>query len=372
VIGSTAGVGLITANILRKRDNLVKLVGTSVCVISILALQVVIYPETARTSLSPSIALGLGLITVGAWSYNYCLSVASNSTPPKAVVTESEHELPLLSAYQDVSDTSESDGGKTKEDVMKVPEPVVVKSSEAAPQMASWMVPDRFKLLAVMGAWIALAMVIWIDRLHASPYTSFVDMGRFFLPLHIQPAKWGRLTFEEHGQHSCIEDWSIAQLIGSSSHKLVNLESEFRDTTSCPIYPIPDGGFNFHMHPIGAMRPYHLIAIQSFLATQRFEDGHRLIVWVNTEDQHSWEGVKAEYAGGKYSAYIEFRQFAFEVEAKGTCFGGLEGVSSDVEGDRQGLPAEARLDLDKVLLLSRYGGVWLDDQAILMRDLTPL
>jgi UDP-sugar transporter A1/2/3 len=67
----TAGVGLIVAVLLRMRDNLLKLVGTSATIVTIAATQYLLIPKLREGSLTPWKVFGGGLVTVATWCYNY-------------------------------------------------------------------------------------------------------------------------------------------------------------------------------------------------------------------------------------------------------------------------------------------------------------
>jgi solute carrier family 35 (UDP-sugar transporter), member A1/2/3 len=70
LIAVTSGTGLLIANILRKKDNLVKLVGTSASIIVIIVVEVLVFPAHRATTLNPQTMVGVVTIGVSTWAYN--------------------------------------------------------------------------------------------------------------------------------------------------------------------------------------------------------------------------------------------------------------------------------------------------------------
>ncbi|KAI5475581.1 hypothetical protein MNV49_001137 [Pseudohyphozyma bogoriensis] len=71
LIASTAGTGLIIATILRQKDNLVKLVGSSACITTILLAQPAFFPALRKTTLNFRSIASVGGIAVAAWTYHF-------------------------------------------------------------------------------------------------------------------------------------------------------------------------------------------------------------------------------------------------------------------------------------------------------------
>jgi hypothetical protein len=372
VIVTTAVVGLITANILRKRDNLIKLVGAAVCVVTILIAQVSLFPELLSVSLTPFVCIGLGLITVGAWIYNHVVSTSSVNNG-KSVMLSSEEGKGLLSrddgddgAIALVDMTENEMGMSSKANMDK-------KLSERNPQTplpstASWTTPNTPKIVIVLSSWILLAIGVWLSESRNLSYTSHVDSARFFEPLDLKPSVWGA-GLEAHDGY-CISNWVKDQDVTPRSHKLVDVEMAHPQNSTCPIYPVPDGGLIFHVFYSGPNRPFHAVVIDAFLATQRLEDGHRLIYWLGKDTTASWQHEISRYE--QYSKYVAFREFDPVVEARGTCLEGMPEYYDEEYRKEREMPLVAWSDLVRVLLLSKYGGVWLDSDSLLLRDLTPL
>ncbi|GAA6004466.1 uncharacterized protein JCM10292_007084 [Rhodotorula paludigena] len=75
----TAGVGFVVATILRQRDNLVKLVGSSACIVTVFVAQASLYPKLRQHTLNPHSICGIVLLAVGTYAFNHCND--SRSTP---------------------------------------------------------------------------------------------------------------------------------------------------------------------------------------------------------------------------------------------------------------------------------------------------
>jgi hypothetical protein len=355
----TAGVGLITANILRKRSNLEKLVGISFSAITILITEILIFPEMFTESVTLFGAVGLGLISVGSWRYHHSLSSMIETRPNSPTLEDQKlladaepgnFAMDLLSDDRVNPDT----GHIVTEDEVKWPS-----------SSASWTTPTLPKLYIAFMVWIMVGGASCLLRKYGSDYTFHVDVNRFFSPLGLDPSPWGLETALRNVD--CVKGWVREKGVYARSHQLAAFESEFLNS-DCPLYPVPDGGFKFHAFYAGPNRPFHTIVIDAFLATQRLGDGHRMIYWLESEE--TWEEVTETYRA--YSAFVEFRVFVPAVEAAGTCMETKPEFISEEYRRGKDMPVTSWSDLVRVVLLHKYGGIWLDADTILLRDLTPL
>lgn len=154
----TAIVGLVTANILRKKDNLVKLVGISACVVTITASQLLFFPAVTAHSLSAASIFGLGVITTGAWCYSYFTSTAKASAENTAVSASSAVSVPLLSqishdsAFDSIEDPSLDD---KQIDVESSAPPDPALHGNEGPALE----PTRWRIAAVLGVFAVLSLV---------------------------------------------------------------------------------------------------------------------------------------------------------------------------------------------------------------------
>jgi hypothetical protein len=117
--------------------------------------------------------------------------------------------------------------------------------------------------------------------------------------------------------------------------------------------------------PFGERQSATLIA---FLATQPLSHS-KLILWSNGADSLR-ENVLVKQIMVKWSDYIEIRQADMGVLTKGT---GLAGILSGTYGgglyDQKGWVDG---DAVRLLVLWHYGGVWMDMDEVLTRDIHPL
>lgn len=84
VILTTTATGLVVANILRKKDNLVKLVGTSASIVTVTATQCLLIADLRASTLTVKTVMGSGLICISTWCYHYYQS----ERQPQVVLAE--------------------------------------------------------------------------------------------------------------------------------------------------------------------------------------------------------------------------------------------------------------------------------------------
>ena|SRR5579859_2723205 len=91
---TAAGTGLIIANILRKQDNLVKIVGTSGSIVVIVVAEYLLYPSLRATTLNLQTGFSVTVIAVSTWAYShYKQSATSRKIDPieeEAMMEEGE------------------------------------------------------------------------------------------------------------------------------------------------------------------------------------------------------------------------------------------------------------------------------------------
>ena len=108
------------------------------------------------------------------------------------------------------------------------------------------------------------------------------------------------------------------------------------------------------------------LTMDAWLATQRLQDGHQLVFWYDQLPTM----LADRYTN--YTDFIQFRHFDPETESAGTCLTSMREFTDEAYRDEVKMAAQTKSDLVRVLLLEKYGGVWLDTDSIPMRDLTPL
>ena len=229
VAAAVTGTGLIVANILRTGDNLVKIVGASASIIAIVLTESFLYKSSILTTQTTA---GIGIATISTWTYNFY-----RQTPRVDQETEAS--------------------GERKTDVL---------------------IPTRTKLLF---AGLTVALLTILTSLHQtaphslplpSHHPSFSnyskDIERFFVPHNLSPAIWAPGV----NPPRCLFDYIEKHQIALNSPEVLNWERAYLDT-GCLVFPIPDKGFVFHSYWRGPWREAFNFMIESFLATQRLEDG---------------------------------------------------------------------------------------------------
>jgi len=71
LIAITAGTGLIVASLLRFRDNILKVIGTSATLVTIAVSQYVFRPELRASNFTASKVCGASIVAVCTWCYNH-------------------------------------------------------------------------------------------------------------------------------------------------------------------------------------------------------------------------------------------------------------------------------------------------------------
>ncbi|KAH8667095.1 nucleotide-sugar transporter-domain-containing protein [Xylariales sp. PMI_506] len=142
IILTGTAAGLVVANILRKKDNLVKLVGTSASIVTIIAFQCLLMPELRRSTLTVQTVLGAGLISIATWCYHfYKQQPPPSSSSPPSLTTEPE------AVYTSIGDMEEEYDLDAKE-----------KNDEIIPDHELAMAPTPFRVTAAVLFIIFLAI----------------------------------------------------------------------------------------------------------------------------------------------------------------------------------------------------------------------
>lgn len=328
VVVTVAATGLTVANILRQRDNLVKIVGTSASIVIIIVAQVALFPHLRATTITMQTMAGLGIISISTWTYSY---------------------------YQQPQEAS-------------------IWKGEKAQQLSNLLVPSRRKIL-LLGAVVAQLTLI-TGLVSTRGYSNFFknqrnsqhhaptnDIARFFEPHNITPTDWAPGV----NPPRCAWDYIVKNKVTTLSTEILNWEEAYLNS-SCPVFPVPDTGLIFHIYWSGRWRPFNDMAIEAFLATQRLRDGHRLIYWYSNGGPP--DSTRERFR--PYSDYVEFREADMFAESQGTCLMQMQEWTNASYRESVGMLTETLSDIIRTLLLAKYGGVWLDADIVLLRDITPL
>ncbi|GAA6023780.1 hypothetical protein JCM11491_006863 [Sporobolomyces phaffii] len=342
VASVTAGSGLVVALILRQRDNLVKLVGASLCITTVFVLQHLLFPLTDGLDFRST--FGIGLLTLATFAYNWYKD------------HENEDVEKSTSAYIELATTEDGD------------EPSKEPGTSAAPPLptapASIYEPTTTKFAA------ALALILVISSLVSlippSERSIKRDVKAFFQPRGIKPAAWD-IPIKDL---NCVRKFSGGGEVNKNSSFLADLDERIVES-GCPVFPVPDSGLITHLFWAGKWRPgSHGLTIDAWLATQPFETSS--LIWWYEGDGPSREFAD-KYTGpdSPYRHVVSFRKFD-ESLADGTCLAHMREWTDAAYRDEIKMPIATRSDLIRLLLLSKFGGIWLDADSVPLRDMTPL
>ncbi|GAO51596.1 hypothetical protein G7K_5695-t1 [Saitoella complicata NRRL Y-17804] len=367
VILATTATGLVVANILRKADNLVKLVGSSASIVTIIAAQVALFPDLREKTIQVPTTLGAGIIAISTWTYNHHKTVQPSRVSAKDVEqfdlgVDSEDE----GEHRDSGDrTSRCPRSQASSSTTTLVGAGDMNGKDCGATTPNWR--------KVTVASFIVAILTYVTSFYAYPTSSApsgviygrTDVERFFKPHNVQPAVWGRTE----NPVDCVREFVQREEIWPRSHKLVDWELAFLDS-GCPVYPVPEGGMIFHQYWSGNWRSFNEVAIEAWLATQRLGDGHKLIYWYENGEPSA--ETRERFATGEYGKYVEFRKFDRLEEGKGFCVETMPEYYDEEYQRSLKMKQSTLSDIVRNLLLAKYGGIWLDADTIPLRDLTPL
>jgi hypothetical protein len=126
IIIMTTATGLVVANILRKSDNLVKLVGTSASIVTIIMSQCLLSPELRQSTLTVQTVAGAGLVSIATWCYHFYKGrpTATSQAEYRALANPDDFEL---GDSDSVNDEKEEEGKSTTHPEASVMEPTPIR-----------------------------------------------------------------------------------------------------------------------------------------------------------------------------------------------------------------------------------------------------
>ncbi|GAA6033740.1 hypothetical protein JCM8097_004407 [Rhodosporidiobolus ruineniae] len=347
----TACTGLLVATILRQRDNLVKLVGTALCIVSVYLLQHLFFPSVS--TIATREVLGIGVLTISTWAYNF--------------YKDAEKDQPRGPIYLELSTAENGElaggsGGEAQKDSTDGSHSSSLDRGEP-----SLYRPTPFKLSSA--ATVVVLFTLLAGLAPTSDRSVKRDLARYFARKGVKPAQWGEPV---HNPMCLFEKMNNSMVVNQKADLIGDFE-EREHELGCPLYPIPDSGLIFHTFWSGPWRdPSHTLVTSAFLATQRLSYGHKLIIWYQGAGPSPAFRERFLSPSSPYSRYVEAREFVDDAEASGTCLEGMREWTDRDYAAKLEIPIQARSDLVRLLLLSKYGGVWLDADTIPLRDFTPL
>ncbi|GAA5834270.1 hypothetical protein JCM3766R1_004507 [Sporobolomyces carnicolor] len=346
VASVTAASGLVVALILRQRDNLVKLVGASLCITTVFVLQHVLFPLT--DGLDFRTTFGIGILTIATFSYNW---YKDNDT---------EDEERPSGVYLELSTSEDGDTPSASKTELNSP----AAASQSASAAPSRYQPTPSKFVAAFALVVLLSSLV--SFIPPSERSIKNDVKKFFAPRGVKPAAWDIPIRDIN----CVRNFSGGGEVNHNSSFLADLGERIVES-GCPVFPVPDAGLITHLFWAGTWRPgSHGLTLDAWLATQPFETSS--LIWWYEGDGPSPEFV-AKYAGpdSPYRNVVSFRRFD-DALAEGTCLTQMREWMDDDYRKSINMPIQTRSDLIRLLLLSKYGGIWLDADSVPLRDFTPL
>ncbi|GAA5926530.1 uncharacterized protein JCM15063_000301 [Sporobolomyces koalae] len=347
VASVTASTGLVVALILRQRDNLVKLVGASLCITTVFVLQHVLFPLT--DGLDFRTTFGIGILTIATFSYNW--------------YKDHDMEEPAKSTgvYLELATSEDGDtpaGSKTE--LGGAP----ARQTPLRDSHSSLYRPTTSKFAIAFGGLLLLSSLV--SLIPPSERSIKNDVKAFFTPQGIKPAAWD-LPLRDV---DCVRKYAGGGEVNRNSSVLADLEERIVES-GCPVFPVPDAGLITHLFWAGKWRTAsHALTLDAWLATQSFATSS--LIWWYEGDGPS-EDFAAKYTGpaSPYRHVVSFRRFD-EALADGTCLTDMREWNDPAYRKEKNLPIPTRSDLIRLLLLSKFGGIWLDADSVPMRDFTPL
>ena len=227
-------------------------------------------------------------------------------------------------------------------------------------------------LLLVLGL-ILYAIILWRRKYELQ--VEFSVFSHLWIRSEIDTTRPLRGCFDSH---NVSPDYNIS-LNFAPKRQLLSPGVSLRRGMSCydfssTVQPIPDepvDPLTYHTYWRSDLIPFgerHTATLTSFLATQPLAYS-KLILWSNGAELISTNEFVRPYLE-KWGDHIEIRQVDMSAFTRGT---ELEGLLSSIEGgglfDERGWVDG---DAVRLLVLWHYGGVWLDMDQILTRDLHPL
>ncbi|GAA5901400.1 uncharacterized protein JCM6883_000200 [Sporobolomyces salmoneus] len=345
VASVTAATGLVVALILRQRDNLVKLVGASLCITTVFVLQHLLFPLT--DGLDFRTTFGIGVLTIATWSYNW---YKDNDADP---------EYRPSSAYVELSTSEDGDTPSSSKTELNSTPLSETQNSPPSPYQ-----PTIPKFAAALGFILLLSSLV--SFIPPSERSIKNDVKKFFAPQGIKPAAWDIPV----QNLNCVKKFSGGGEVNKNSSFMADLEERIVES-GCSVFPVPDAGLITHLFWAGKWRPAsHALTIDAWLATQPFKTSS-LIWWYEGDGPSPEFAEKYTGSNSPYRNVISFRRWDDSL-AEGTCLDGMrEWMDADYREELK-MPVATRSDLIRLLLLAKFGGIWLDADSIPLRDFTPL
>ncbi|KAI5481206.1 hypothetical protein MNV49_005641 [Pseudohyphozyma bogoriensis] len=150
--------GMIISMILRKKDNLVKLVGTSACIATILVAQALIWESLRESSFSVQAVICVGIVTISSWTYNYYKGIK-----PKDSGAAGGAAMAMTGSEAEQAQSLLGDGGEGEEEQERR-RSSTSQLEKIAEEKRKWFEPDQYK---VAGAGVVVVLLAWLTQLRS-------------------------------------------------------------------------------------------------------------------------------------------------------------------------------------------------------------
>eukprot|EP00041_Stephanoeca_diplocostata_P023501 m.578799 g.578799 ORF g.578799 m.578799 type:complete len:763 (+) comp22309_c0_seq5:142-2430(+) len=164
-------------------------------------------------------------------------------------------------------------------------------------------------------------------------------------------------------------------VMGCNSPAIVDFDA-WAEATGCGSEPITEK-LLYHTAwtgPVDKYREEFGALLDSWLMTQDTARSEFHFWWMDQDPDPENEMVKWYTQLG--NGVIQFHRVDLYALAEGTCLEGqheyLNGTVPPDWHDKKVMGPKEKADLTRILLLNKYGGIWLDTDDVLLRDLRPL
>lgn len=246
--------------------------------------------------------------------------------------------------------------------------------------------PALLRLIFILGGLSLSIVVYYIFRYH---YALNVKVHIFFRDKTWKPepaAEMSLVSSDPPPLKGCFRSHEISAL-GYNYSALVSqpmhnqLQAGFRLSNAMDCFDFSSTIKSFPMDPASETLLYHTYwrsdlnpfsarqasTVRSFLATQTLTHS-KMIIWSNEASQLS-AGEHLSPLLRSHPNYLEVRQVNISTMAAGTELGGMDTYTGDGVYDKSGWVDG---DIIRLLALWHFGGLWMDMDMILTRDLNVL
>ncbi|GAA5989047.1 hypothetical protein JCM5350_003639 [Sporobolomyces pararoseus] len=427
IVTITALTGLIVALILRQKDNLVKLVGSSLCITTVFVLQHLVFPKTDGLDFRTS--FGIGVLTLATWTYNHYKEIGddgnnnNNSPPPPSRSQYSQ--LSTNSPHSEEEEDDENSSSSSSDKIIFQHNPDTPSSSFSSESPI--FPPTTTSTLSTTGTsngddlytptptrlLIGFSLVLLISTLTSlQPSTTTTTSSERDLMSKTRSDSSGKgqkekelvlkdLELINKEQEKEEENIGIASWIqfeqeeeeeeeGTTKRGIEclsrrggeeedsNLSIKTMNRNGCKVFPLPDQGLITHVFWSGERWriPSFELLIDSWLATQDLttNTNNHLIWWYESTNEPP-SSFMDTYSESTFKNFITFKKFNESLitnsprGGRSSCLSEMkEWIDTEYRKEIE-LPEMTRKSLIKLWILEQFGGVWLGESDLMvLRD----